>query len=89
MEGVGSWLAVIQMRWRDPFGVAVRAFSGGPVFVNESVVGSASEGELVDIGGVGGCPIFDVVDFAEVPGYVAAGRRTPTVFGVEHYSLRW
>ena len=64
MEGVGSWLAVVQMRRRDPFGVAVGAFSGGPVFVDESVVGSAGEGELVDVGGVGSGPPFDVMDFA-------------------------
>jgi len=30
MEGVGSRLAVIQMGWRNPFGRAVFAFSGGP-----------------------------------------------------------
>ena len=88
MYFTGPRLAVVQMRWRDPFRVAVGAFSGGPLVADESVVGSASEGELVDVGGVGGGPVFDMVNVAKVPGYVAAGRRTSAVFGVEHYSLR-
>jgi hypothetical protein len=32
--------------------------------LDEFVVGSAGEGELVDVGGVGGGPVFDVMDFA-------------------------
>ena len=30
MEGVGMGLAVVEVGWRDPFGVAVGAFAGGP-----------------------------------------------------------
>ena len=57
-------LAVVEMCGWYPFGVTIGAFSGGPVFVDESVVGSAGEGELVDVGGVGGGPVFDMMDFA-------------------------
>ena len=51
MERVGSRLAVVQMGWGDPFGVAVFAFSGNPALgFNERVVGSAGQSERVDVG---------------------------------------
>jgi hypothetical protein len=34
-----------------------------------------------------GGPFFDVVDVAEVAGFVAAGRRAPAVEGVQHDPL--
>ena len=75
VEGVGAWLAAVEVRWRDPFGVAVGAFSGSPAAGSqESVVGAAGQGEVVDVGGVALCVVGDVVDFAVVAADVASGR---------------
>jgi hypothetical protein len=42
---------MIEVRWRDPLGFAVFAFAGGRAAeLDEGVVGSAGEGEFVDIG---------------------------------------
>src|SRR5689334_16752176 len=87
MEGVGAGLATVQMRRRYPFRFAVGVFSGGPALFEEPMVGSASEGELVDIGAVGPGPIFDVVDLAVIAGHIAAGVRTPTLLGMQDNSL--
>jgi hypothetical protein len=71
------------VRGRDPFGVAVRAFSGGPAAgFKQPMVWSAGEGEVVHVGGAAVGVLVDMVDFAEVTGYVAAGCATPTVLGV-------
>ena len=51
-----------ELRWGDPFGVAVGEFSGFPTLVEESVVGSAGQGEFVDIGQTTVGPFVDVVD---------------------------
>ena len=90
VEGVGSRLAVVGVRWRDPFGFAVFAFAGGPVAgSDEGVVGSAGEGEFVDIGAMGGGPVLDVVDFAPVSANGAAGPRTPAILGVNVQMMRF
>src|SRR5580693_4636566 len=90
--GVGAGLAVVEMRWWDPFGDAVVALAGGPALFGELVVRAASQGQPVDVGGVGFRPGRDVVDFGEVPRYVAARRRAATILGVDvrvvHYCRR-
>ena len=84
MEGVRSGLAVIQVRWGYPFGVAVGVFAGGEsALFDESVVGSAGQGELIDVGAVGGLPALDVVDLAVVRGGVASRLGAATVLGVD------
>ena len=88
MERVDSGLAVVEVGWWDPFGVAVGVFSGGPTLFGELVVGATAKAEVVDVGdGVGGVGVV-VVGLAQIAGHGAAGERTPTVFGVEHDSLR-
>jgi hypothetical protein len=84
----GAGLAVVEVRWRDPFGVAVGAFSGGPAAgFDQPMMGSAGEGEVVHARGPTCRELVDVVDFAEVAGHVAAGRCTATVLRVQHNSL--
>jgi hypothetical protein len=46
------------------------------------MVRAAGEGEVVHVGGAAIGVLVDMVDFAEVTGYVAAGCCTPTVLGV-------
>ena len=85
--GVGAGLAVVEVGWWDPFGVAMGIFAGGPALFGELVVGVAGQGEVVDVGdGVGGVGVA-VVGFAEVGGHGAARERAPAVFGVQHDSL--
>jgi hypothetical protein len=43
MEGIGSGLAVVKVRWGDPFGRAVFGFSGCPALFRKLVVRSAPE----------------------------------------------
>ena len=43
VEAVGSGLAVIKMRRRDPFAGAVFAFSSGPALFGERVMAPAAE----------------------------------------------
>ena len=84
VKGVDAWLAVVEVGWWDPFGVAVGAFSGGPAAgLHQWVVGSAGQGQRVDVGAVGGGPVFDVVDFAPVAAHIAAGARAATILAVE------
>ena len=52
VEGVGSGLALVEVGWGDPFGVAAGVFAGDPALVEEFVIGWAGEGELVDVGAV-------------------------------------
>ena len=87
MEGIGSWLAVIKVRWRNPFGDTVFAYSGRPALFRELVVRSAAECQMVNVGFGAFRPRDDVVNFGEVAGNVAVGKRTPTILGVQHYSL--
>ena len=41
--GVGAGLAVVEVWWWDPFGVAVGVFAGGPALFGEFVVGAAAK----------------------------------------------
>ena len=64
---------------------------GGPaaVFVDEAVVGSAGQGQFVDVGvAVVGPVAQGVVDLAAVGGYGAAGFGAAAVAGDEHDPLR-
>lgn len=89
VERIDARLSAVEVWWWDPFGLAVAVFAGGPALFGEFVVGAAAKGQVVDVGDrVYGVAVA-VVDFAEVAGDVAVGKRTPTVFGVEHNSLRW
>ena len=74
VERVGAGLAVVEMRWRDPFGVTPGVFAGGPAAVEEFVVGSASQGELVDIGATGGGPLPYMMDLAAIHRHITARR---------------
>jgi hypothetical protein len=74
-------LPIIQVRRRDPFGVASGVGAGGPAFFDASVVGSAGQGEVVDVGAVGLGPSLDVVYLAVVRGCVAAGLGAPAILG--------
>jgi hypothetical protein len=77
-------LAVIEVRWGDPFGFAVFAFAGSPAAgLDEGVVGSAGEGEFVDVGAMGGGPVLNVVNFAPVSANGAAWPRTPAILGMK------
>jgi hypothetical protein len=88
MEAIGPQFSAILVRRRDPFSLAVFAFSGGPAAgFDEGMVGSAGEGERVHVGAMGGCPFLDVVKLASVSGYDAAGVGAPTVFGAQHNPL--
>ena len=87
VEGVDAGLAVVEVGWWDPFGVAVGVFAGGPALFGESVVRAAGEGELVDVGAVVLCPGVDVVDLGVIAWDVAAWDGAATVFGVQHNSL--
>ena len=83
VEGIRSGLAVVQMRRWYPFGVAVGVFAGGESAVlDEPVVRATSQGEVVDVGAVGGLPALDVMDLAVVGGRIAAGLRAATVVGM-------
>jgi len=51
MEAVRSGLAMIQVRRRYPFGFAMGVFAGGEsALLDEPVVGSAGQGQFVDVG---------------------------------------
>jgi hypothetical protein len=82
-----SGLAVVEVWWGDPFGLAVAVFAGGPALFGEFVVGAAGQGEVVDIGDrVGGVAVA-VVGLAQVARHAAAGKRTTAIPGVQHNSL--
>jgi hypothetical protein len=82
-----SGLAVVEVWWWDPFGVAVRVFAAGPAVVGELVIRIAGQREVVDIGDrVGGVGVI-VVDLAEIAGHGAAGEGAAAVSGVQHNSL--
>ena len=48
---------------------------------------TAGEREVVDVSAAALGPFVNVVDLAEVPGYVAAGRGAAAIFRVQHDSL--
>ncbi|KPG26464.1 hypothetical protein AN913_21050 [Mycobacteroides immunogenum] len=78
----GEHLTDVKLWWGYPFGGPIWSFSGVPAVVQEAVVGSAGEGEVVDVGGSAVGPFGDVVDFAEVSGDRAAGVGAAAVAGV-------
>jgi hypothetical protein len=84
MVRVHARLAVIQViRW-DPCGATGFELAGGPAAAGDQfVVGSAGLGEVVDVGGAALGLVGDVVDFGEIAGHIAAGKRTPAVLCVE------
>ena len=84
---VGAGLSVVEVWWGDPFSDAVGAFTDGPALFSERVIGSTRQGQCVDIGAVGICPLLDMMDFTPVAGHIAAGAGATTVFGVQHDSL--
>src|ERR1700751_2025549 len=73
------------MGWGDPFGRAFFAFAGAPaVFVNETVVRPASEGEIVDVGQPPDGPVFfGMMNLAAITGHGAAGVATSAVGGMK------
>ena len=82
VEVVDAGLAVVEVGWWDPFGVAVGVFSGGPALFGEAVVGSAGQGQGVDVGATGARPAVDVVDLGPVAGDVATRLGAATVLGM-------
>ena len=84
--GVGSWLPAVEVGWWDPLSVAVAVGAGFPAAgLQHAVVGAAGEGELVDVGGVAGGVVGDVVDFAVVAAHGAAGLRA--ILGYQKSSM--
>jgi hypothetical protein len=79
--GVGSWLAVVEMGWWNPFGVAVVVFAGTPAVFGDVVLWGAGQGEVVDVGGAVVRVGVGVVDFAEISGHLAVGEGAAAVFG--------
>ena len=87
VEVVGA-AAQREVRWRNPFGPAIFAFTGAPAAgLDQWVVCFAGEGELVDIGVAAVGPLIDVVDFSVVPGDIATGRGTAAFKGVQDEPL--
>ena len=86
---VDAGLAGVEVGWGYPFGAAVVAFPGAPAaFFDQAVVGSAGQGEVVDVGlaGVGG-PAVDVVDLGPVARCGAARTGAAAVAGVQDDAL--
>ncbi|KZS82623.1 hypothetical protein A4G31_04870 [Mycobacterium persicum] len=54
---VGAGLSAIEVRRRYPFGIASGVLAGAPAIFGESVVDSAGQGEVVDVGAPGGGPL--------------------------------
>jgi len=81
-------VAVVKVWWWDPFGVAVFAFSGHPAAgFDQGVVGSAGQGQRVDIGAMRSRPFLDMVDFTPIAGHVTTRSGAAAVLGVQHNSL--
>ena len=82
--------APVEMRWRDPFGAAVFAFSGSPAaFGDQPVVAVRRLGPRRRCwSSPAGGPIgFGVVDLAAVAGHCAAGKGAAAVLGMQHDAL--
>jgi site-specific DNA recombinase len=69
-------------RANAPQARAVYKFAGGPALLQQFVVGPAGQAQGVDVGAVGGGPVLDVVDFAPIPGHIAARARAATILRV-------
>ena len=89
VEVVDSGLAGVEVRRWEPFGAAVFAFAGAPAgFLDHPVVGSAAEGEVVDVGVAAVLPVRDrVVDLGVVATDGAPGAGAAPLPGVQHNSL--
>jgi hypothetical protein len=87
MESVDTGLPVIQVWWRNPLSVAVLVFAGKPAFFGKRVVTAATECQVVDVGGAALGVGLAVMDFAVIARHAASWCRTPTILGVQHYSL--
>lgn len=90
MERVDAGLPAVEMWWRYPLSITVFEFPGGPAARrDEFVVGAAAQGEIVNVGFPALGVVGDMVDFGEVAGHAAVGKRASAVFGVQHNSLTW
>jgi hypothetical protein len=49
VERVGAGATVVEVWGRDPFGVAVVVFPGGPALFGQWVVAAAAERQVVDV----------------------------------------
>jgi hypothetical protein len=87
VEGVGSGLAVVEVGWRDPFGVTVFVFASGPALFGEGMVAAAAERQAVDVGGAALGVWGEVMDPAVIAGHGAARMRTPAIFGIQDNPL--
>src|SRR5271165_6171450 len=88
MERIDSRLPALQVRRRNPFGVAVRVFAGGPApGFDDAVLGAAAEGQFVDVGAAAYGVVGDVMNLAVIAGHGASRGRTATILGVQHNSL--
>ena len=85
VEGIGSRSPAVSAWRRDPFGAAVFRFSGAPAaFFDEAPVGSAGQGQVVDVGLPAVGPVaVGVMDFAPVGRGGAAGPGTAALGGIE------
>ena len=80
---VGCWLAEVELvRWY-PFGDALGVLAGDPAPFEQFVVGTAGEGEDVDVGAAMFGPFVDMMDFGKVPGRGAAGPQTAAILGMK------
>ena len=75
--GIGAGLAVVEVWWGEPFGVAVLVFAGGPALFGQGVVAAAAECQIVDVGGVAFGVGRAVADFGEIARHVAVGNEQP------------
>src|ERR1700739_4750947 len=72
----------------DPFGGSVFMFSRAPAaFFDVSVIGSARQGEVVDVGAPAAGPVIDVMDLAPAGRHITARARTPALDGIQHQPL--
>src|SRR5208283_1220361 len=68
-------------------GVAFRIGAGGPAFLDEPVVRTAGQGEVVDVRAASYRPPPNMMDLAVVDRGVTARLRASTIPGIQHNSL--
>ncbi|WP_454789649.1 hypothetical protein [Mycolicibacterium lutetiense] len=87
--GVDAGLAGVQEWGWDPFALAALVDAGGPFAgADEALIGTAAEGEFVDVGASAFCPVLvGVVDLGPVRGGGAAGAGTATFTAEQHQPL--
>src|SRR5690625_1660570 len=81
---VGAWPAAVEVCGGQRLDHPVAAFAGGPAVGQESVVGAAAQGELVDVGAPAARVVVVVVHLGELGGHGAARVAAAALFGVEH-----